>query len=231
MFYRMIEDFLDDGMFSVAGFSGLPGIYCDICGQIWGNSNSRLRMEYPDGYFGYRRQKPISLDEFNDLKKQIMDDLGGEWLIQDIEPGVDVGFLSLESASGRSCDFTMPASNAIVVSQRFISFLMKSFVTGWKAHPVIINGSISNDFYEIEIIGNAGLALCDPPIEILYMCNGCGRKTYSDYGKPPTVNNNLWDGSDISKFDGVFGGYIIISEKLGSLLKSESFEGFKLDKL
>lgn len=215
-------------------FVKLPGINCypDGCGEIWASTGNRIYKELSKEHPLYRQKSsPVSPAEFERIVNTIKIELNLPTQ-EKLLPGTLIGHLRVKcKRSSEIPSFEWPAINTLLITEETRNFLVKNGLTGWHTEDVTILNSSKGQplppLYEMVIDGRAGTPLISPSVEVVSVCNVCGRVKYNQFIPDDfQIDVAQWDGSDFMRFSPPFNGYIFIGERSKEILENSSLNNF-----
>jgi hypothetical protein len=210
----------------------LPGLRCDICGTTWTSTGPAIPLELPDDHpLRHRKTGPVPVVEFQRLREDVRKTLN----LGDVElpPGTEFGLLRMLCKSSAIAAFEWPKYNAIIVRRDVVDVFVSNNVKGWTIAPVQIDaaspGVTVPELHRLCVVGTAGEAITKPPLYPTSQCEACGRTTYNnDLLRSVSLNDAVWDGSDIFRFDGALRGFIFVTDRLAGLMRDSGFDNYDL---
>ena len=222
----------------VLGEPGLPGVQClpppDGCGDTWGASGQRMYKELPaDHFLRSMGVWPVPLHRFSEIVSDVRRalDLSAD---APLLPGTNFGWLSIKMRHQNIVDLSSPEGLGFVITDRFRQFLIEGGFTGWRVEAVNVIRKRQNDsiplLHELVIEGKGGAAITKPPRLLLSRCAQCGHEKWDQpILESLELNTDIWDGSDIFRFDAPFQGYAFVTKRLADALRNSNLTNIELN--
>jgi hypothetical protein len=125
-------------------------------------------------------------------------------------------------------DFIWTPLRECLVQRGVLDLFGRFGFTGFTAVPAAVRSSRSVErlpkFWELVVVGKAGLASARSGLTIRDVCTGCGLTKYSQILDPSkVVDESNWDGSDFFRVEPISGWTFVTDRVIKSLIGS----GFK----
>lgn len=199
-------------------FTGMPGVDCRTCCQVWSRSGYRIRQELPESHWLHNsRGWPVDTQTLAEIREEVREALNLSANFP-LPPGTNIGFLPVKIKRNHILDFEWPDFASVIVSDKAIRAFREANLRGWSVSPVNIvkNSKIPvGELFELIVNGHAGKAVTNPVLQAKSVCADCGRVEYEKYDcTTAQVNEQEWDGTDFSHFDDPCQGYKIVTQRV-----------------
>ena len=209
----------------------VPGITCDVCGEVWSNVASRLPVDLSaESLLWSEIEKPnLKLSEHQSLRLQFEKESGIK-IEPSAFPGARVGKVSIKIRKRVTSEFLWSwLPGTVFVTAEVVKALQQARIIGCLFYPVeIVNTKFEvPEIFELVITGKAGSTARNSQISIIDSCKVCGRVQYSPIIHGIYIDPENWDSSDICTIT-EYPTYILMSEKVKDVLESENFKNYVL---
>lgn len=207
----------------------VPWVKCDVCGEYWGNTVSRIPVDWPKdpSLLGRLEEPALPLSEHRALREQLERD-SGRRVAPGRFPGARVGQVTIEFGKRLPLDFLWWSPGTVFITGRVKGALEKARVKGcifWRVE-IIGPKEETPELFELVVVGSAGPAAKESGISLIRECKACGYQRHSGFAGL-RVDPASWDGSDICTVD-EYPTYILVSDKVKEVLEQGGFKNYRL---